>query len=118
MAIIALNAAQEITDAGITPAYQGGLTTTDTYTFPNDGRVFLHFKKTGAGAATVTVVTPATNRGKAVADTAISVPATTGDVMAGPFPTDLYNSTTTGLVTLSASDIAGLTVAVLRWPIP
>lgn len=113
MAVIALNVTQQIDDAGVAPAYQAGLTTTDTYTFPNDGRVFLHVKKSGAGACTVTVVTPGTVRGKAIADATISIPASTGDKMIGPFAPDLYNDAN-GLVTVSFSDIAGLTAAVVR----
>lgn len=113
MAVVALAATQQIDDSGIAPTYQGSLSTSDTYTFPNDGRVFLHVKKTGAGICTATVTTPGTVRGKAIADPTISIPATTGDKLIGPFPTDLYNDAS-GLVTVAFSDIAGLTVAVVR----
>lgn len=113
MAIVALSATQQIDDGGIAPAYQGTLSTSDTYTFSNDGRVFLHVKKTGAGACTATITTPGTVRGKAIADATVSIPATTGDKLIGPFPPDLYNDAS-GLVTIAFSDIAGLTVAVVR----
>lgn len=116
-AVIALNATQQMDDLGtLAPAYQAGLTTTDTYTFPNDGRTFLHCKKSGAGASTMTIVTPLTTRGKAIADQTVNIPASTGDKIVGPFPPDLYNDPATGLVTISFSDITGLTVAVVRMP--
>ncbi len=110
-AVIALNATQQIADGGIVPAYQAGITAVDTYTFPNDGRTFLHVKK-GANGCNVTVTTPATFRGKAVADTVIAIGANT-DQMIGPFPADLY-SDATGLVTVAFSEVTGLTVAVIR----
>lgn len=116
MAVVALNATLSIVDTGLTLAYQGSLSATDTYTFPNDGKTFLHCKKSGAGSCTGTVVTPATFRGKAIVDTTFTVPATTGDVMIGPFPPDLYSDPATGLVTVSFSEITGLTVAVIRLP--
>lgn len=116
MAIVALtNGAQEVAEAGIAPSYQGSLSASDTYTFPNDGRTMLHFKKSGAGACTVTIVTAAEFRGAAVADTTLTVPATTGDKMIGPFHPDKY-SASDGLVTFSCSEITGLTVAAIRLP--
>jgi hypothetical protein len=110
-AIIALNAQQQIADSGLTPAYQAGLTAVDTYTFPNDGRVFLHIKK-GANACNVTVTARATFRGKAVANQVINILANT-DQMIGPFPPDLYNDAG-GLVTVAFSEVTGLTAAVVR----
>lgn len=115
-AIIALSTTQDINTASIAPTYQSGLTNTDTYTFPNDGRTFLHIKKSGAGICTVTVVTPGTYRGQGIADLTYTVPASTGDKLAGPFPPDLYNDPATGLVTISFSETTGLTAAVLRVP--
>jgi hypothetical protein len=116
MSTVALAATQEISTAGIAPAYQGSLLTTNVYTFPNDGRTFLHIKKSGAGACTATVVTPGSYRGQAIADLTFNVPASTGDVMAGPFPADLYTDPATGLATVSFSEITGLTAAVVRLP--
>ncbi|KKK75685.1 hypothetical protein LCGC14_2871240 [marine sediment metagenome] len=67
------------------------ITTGNTYKVRNNGRVMLYFAKTGAGNATITVVTPKTVGGLAVADQSFTVPATTGKVWAGPFPPDIYN---------------------------
>ena len=54
---------QEITTAsnGLTPSYAAG-SATETYLIANNGAVFLHVKKTGAGDCVVTVPTlPACN---------------------------------------------------------
>lgn len=109
---------QEITKLGVAPTYTGSLVVspTNTYTVANDGRVMLHVKKTGAGACTVTVTTPGTVDGNAIADTTFSVPATTGDRMAGPWRPETYNDPATGLMTIGFSEITGLTIAVVRLP--
>ena len=99
---------------GLTATYTGGLSVANTYLVNNDGRVVLHFKKTGAGACTVTVTTPGTVDGLAVADLTASVPATTGDIFLGPFPTDQYNAAGEQDIRFTLSEITGLTVAVLR----
>ncbi len=114
MAVVALAATQQIVDIGIAPTYQGSLSTSDTYTFPNDGKTFLHVKKSGAGACTATIITPATYFGKAIPDTTVTIPASTGDKLIGPFQPELYTDPTTGLVSVTFSEITGLTVAVLK----
>lgn len=102
---------------GIDLTDTGSLSVANQYFVLNDGNVFLHFKKSGAGACTVTVVTPATvSGGLAVADPTYTVPATTGDVMVGPFPPETFNDPTTGKLQFTLSEITGLTVAVARLP--
>lgn len=97
------------------PSYTGSLSTSNTYFVENDGRVFLHFKKTGAGACTVTMVTPGTVEGVAIADPTFTVPATTGDVMVGPFPRAPYNDGSNKL-SFTCSEVTGLSVAAVRVP--
>lgn len=113
MAVIPLTS-QDLLAGGTTTAYTGSLSTSNTYTFVNDGKVFLHFKKSGAGSCTVTIVTPGTVSGLAIADQTITVPASTGDVMVGKLTVDLFNDPATGLVTFSLSEITGLTVGVFH----
>lgn len=98
---------------GTTTTYAGTLSITDTYKVPHDDRTFLHFKKSGAGACTVTVITPATLRGRAVSDATYTVPATTGDVMIGPFEADLFRGGD-GKISFTLSEVTGLTMAALR----
>lgn len=104
---------QTIVRAGLEPDYESPLTTTDTYQVPNNGRTFLHFKKSGAGDCTVTLVTPGKVDGLAIADRTVTVEATTGDVMVGPFPPSTYNDAD-GKMAFTLSEITGLSVAVLR----
>lgn len=113
MAVVPLNASQAIADTGLTPAQQAGITAADTFTFPNDGKTILLLVH-GAGASNLTVVTPNTARGKAIADTVVALTAS-GTTIVGPFPPDLYNDAS-GLVTASVSEATGFTVSALRLP--
>lgn len=96
--------------AGLTPTYQGSLSTGDTYVIPNDGRIFLHVKKSGAGECTVTVDTPGTVDDLAVAQRTFTVPASTGDKMHGPYPTNVYGAN----LRVTFSEVTGLTFAAVR----
>lgn len=93
----------------------GQLNVTDTYLVNNDGKVILHFKKSGAGTCTVTILVPTTSDvdGLVVPDRTITVPATTGDRFIGPFPPEVYNDAVHD-VRFTLSEITGLTCAVLR----
>jgi hypothetical protein len=119
MAIIQL-AVQTPTRAGLAAVYTASgasplLNTADTFQFANTGREILHFKKSGATDCVVTIVTPQTVDGLAVADRTVTVPATTGDVMIGPFPPAMYNTPGTGTFAgFSLSNITGLSVAIVR----
>ena len=104
---------QAINSAGIVPTNNGSLSVSDTYLVSNNGRVMLHFLKTGAGACTVTVTTPGTVDGLAVTDRTITVPATTGDRMHSKFSPDVYNDEN-GDLAFTLSEITGLTVAVIQ----
>lgn len=119
MSTIQLNV-QQVSRGGLAPVYTASgasplLNVADTFQFQNSGREFLHFKKSGAGACTVTIVTPETVDGLAVAERTVIVPASTGDVMVGPFPPQHYNlpgmSTFAGF---TVSEVTGLSVAIVR----
>jgi len=101
--------------AAVAPTRNGSLSISDSYRFLNDGKVVLLAEKSGAGACTATVVTPATLRGLAVADPTYTVPATTGDVACGPFDPATCNDSS-GYCSVTFSEITGLTAAVLRLP--
>lgn len=91
----------------------GLVATTRTYKFRNDGRTFLQFIKTGSGACTVTITTPGTAGGVAIADVTVNVPATTGDVTVGPLSMRLFNDGN-GDVSFTVSDTAGLSMTAIR----
>jgi len=106
-------APEDVLLTGIEATYTGGLLTTNTYKVRNSGRVILHFLKGAAVDCVVTIPTPKTVAGLAVADTAVTVPATTGDKFIGPFPRDLYNDGSND-ISFTLSDVDTLTVAVLE----
>ena len=112
MAIIRLYK-QRIAEAGITPTYTSPLTTTDTYTVENNGKLFLHFKKTEAGNALVTIQTPVLIGGLLVEEREVTVLANVGDLMVGPFPAGIYNNDA-GDLRFTVSNITGLSVAVIE----
>ena len=104
---------QRVLPTGITPSYTGSLSTSNTYLVRNSGRVLLHFKKSAAVICTVTIATPPTVGGLAVAEQTCAVPATTGDKMIGPFPPRIYNDGA-GDLRFTLSDVDGVTVAVVE----
>lgn len=106
---MALLTTQTAVQAGITPSY-AAVASSDT-AVPGDN-VILHVKNAGGSADTVTIVTPGTVRGLAVADQTVTVAATTGDKMIA-LPADLYADPTTGLVTIQHSFTTSVTCAVI-----
>lgn len=106
---MALLATQSITRAGLAPAYAAAAAGGDTFT--PDSRTMLHVKNASAGAITVTIVTPRNDAlGNPVADNAISVPATTGERLIGPFPAEHYADPTTGLANITYSGVTSLSI--------
>lgn len=104
---------QKLVATGVTPSYTGSLSTSNTYLVRNTGRCMVHFKKSGAGACDVTIDTPGTVGGLAIANQVVNVPASTGDKMIGPFPPNIYNDGNQDL-RITLSEITGLTVAVVE----
>lgn len=81
--------------------------------FPNtSGRIFIHVKNGDASANTVSITTPKTFEGLAVADAGGSVPAGE-DRFFGPFKPGLFNDSS-GNVTVTHSNTTANTIAVLR----
>jgi len=89
------------------------LTTAGTqHSFANDGRVFLYVRNTGA-AKTLTMTTPNTVQGLAIADQTATITATTGDQMFGPFPPSLYNNSD-GTVYVDLDTVTSASIGVVR----
>ena len=87
----------------------------DNYIMRNDGKTILHFIKTGANPATITIVTPKTvGIGPlAVADLTFVVDATTGIKFSGPFDPSIYNDAS-GDIDISTSEDTAITVQAIR----
>lgn len=88
--------------------------TADTHKFLNDGKTILLFDK-GSNACTVTVTTPNTVRGVAVADPTFTIAANTEDQVIGPFAPDVFNDAD-GYVSFTISEQTAITCTVVRLP--
>jgi hypothetical protein len=104
----------KVNSTGHTPTYVAVASNADTHQVQNNGRMFLHFKKTGAGNAIVTVQTPRTIDGNAIAEKTLTVVATTGDEMIGTFNPSVYNQLGQHYLQWTVDDVVGLTVAALQ----
>ena len=102
--------AQQILHTGLSATYAAPANA--DITFANDGRVFLDVFNTGA-EMTLTVNTPKTVLGLAVAENIVTIATTTGHKQIGPFDADTYNQTG-GMVTATFSRISDMTCALLR----
>lgn len=89
------------------------MATADNYLIRNNGRVLLYFAKTGANDADITILTPKTIGGLAVADQVFTVPATTGKIWAGPFPPDIYNNAA-GDMDLTTDEETAITIEAVQ----
>jgi hypothetical protein len=78
----------------------------------NDGRVFIRAVNTGT-THTLTVQTPGSVAGLAIAEATFTLTATTGDQMIGPFEPAVFNQSD-GAVYIDIDAITGLTMAVYR----
>lgn len=100
---------QNIVRAGLEASYSAVLTAGNTFT--NDGqRTFIHVVN-GSTAMVVTIATPATADGLAVADRTVSVGANEEHFI-GPFPIAVYGTT----VTVTVDDQTDGTMAALKVP--
>jgi hypothetical protein len=75
--------------------------------------VFVRINNAGGGAITATFATPGLIRGLAIADGGGSVTNAQSRLF-GPFPADLFQDPTTGLVTLTYSGVTSVTVGVFK----
>jgi hypothetical protein len=106
---------QLLVRSGLAATYTTLTSTTDTYVVSNDGKVMLHFKKTGAGVCTVTIQSTATIDGLPVEDQTVTVPATVGDVMTGYHSRSTFNDAA-GRLGFTVDNTAGLSVAIIQLP--
>lgn len=110
---MALYSLQDIARTGLAPTY-AAVAASDT--FQNNGAVLLHIKNTGGSPSNVTVTVATQVDGQVATPRVVSIPATTGDKMIGPFPPELYNDPNTGLCTVNYSVTASVTAAAIRLP--
>lgn len=100
---------QDIVRAGLAASYAACAGGGDKFT--NTGVEVIHIKNASVGSIDVTIDTPATVDGLAVAQRTVAVGAG-AEKFIGPFPPSTYNDTG-GFVNLSYSGVTTLTIAVL-----
>jgi len=88
MAQVALTV-QDIGHGGAAESFVAAAAAATGNKYPCDGKTWLHAKNTGT-IKVLTISTPGTVDGLAVAERTISLPATTGDIMIPPFPPSQY----------------------------
>ena len=107
--------------AGITPTYNSASTGGDTVTIGNAERDYIHVKNAAASPVTLTIAPQVTSvyqdgvGNVTPASLSISIPATTGEKIIGPFPSAYINSSN-GTVSLSWSSSTSVTFAALTLP--
>lgn len=107
---------QTITRAGITPSF-AGVAASDTFTPSLD--TFIEVKNTSGTPDTCVVqVLAGDPPGLTIADVSVSVPATTGDKMIGPFPPNFFADPTTGVGTITHTQTTSVTIGVFACPGP
>ena len=103
---MALLATQQMTDAGAAVSYSA-VSASDTVDISN-GRTFLHVKNAGGSSDTVTLVTPGTVSGLAIADRTVAV-ANGTERFIGPLDPALYGP----VVTVQHSFTTSVTAAAV-----
>lgn len=104
-------AAQPVATAGLTPTYAAAAGGGDTA--PIGTNLLLHVINGGGSPVTVTLATPGTADGLAIADTAKAVAAGASAFI--PLRA-VYRNAATGRAAITYSGVTSVTVAVLRLP--
>jgi hypothetical protein len=79
--------------------------------FQNDGKTLLRIKNADGSGMTATVTAQTACNYGTVHSTTVTVGATTGDVLAGPFDPAIYNNSS-GYVVVTYSAVTSVTVGV------
>ncbi len=114
---------QQISRTGLDVTYAAG-DQANGHSFDNTGQnVFLHVKNTNAATRDVTITTPNSVDGLAIGNLVVTVPATPGDTMIGPFPAALYDTIDTDptpdidpAIFVDLESDVGITLAAIKLP--
>lgn len=101
---------QQISRAGIAPTYNAAAAGDK---FRPDERTYLHVKNADSSSHTITITTPGTQQGLAIADLAVVVPNAAERII-GPLPAGLFGADVDGLAAITWSATTSMTWAVLR----
>jgi len=81
--------------------------------FANDGHTFLYVKNTNGASRDVTVDSVSTCSQGSDHNIVVTVPATTGERLFGPFPTSRFNDAN-GMAQITYEADSGVTIQALR----
>jgi len=101
---------QNISLTGITPSYASAAAGGDE--FANTGDTYFQIKN-GGSEITLTIETPAKIEGIDIAEITVTIPATTGDKVIGPFDPSIFNQST-GRVAVTYSAVTTVTVGAFK----
>ncbi len=110
---------EDVVRTGLNPTYNNAAT--DGHAIDNASkRVFIHVKNGSGGSVDVTITTPSTVDGLAIADRVVAVPAS-GERMIGAFPEAVYSQedATLGIdkaVYVDYSATTSVTIGVFKLP--
>lgn len=102
---------QNISRSGLGPTFAAA--SVDGHSWADNGKQFLYVKNASGSPVTVTFPIPVLVDGQAVASKTVSVPATTGERIIGPF-TGQYRQSD-GDVWVDFSAVTSVTVALLQF---
>lgn len=85
----------------------------DGHTIPGTGDVFILVANGSGGSINVTVVTPGTQDGLAIADQVVAVPAGATKII-GPFPPRSFTDEADNLVDIDFSSVTSITVQAFQ----
>lgn len=108
---MALLATQVAGANGVVPTYSAANASDTFVAAPN---VVLLVENSNAATRTITLTTPGTQGGLAVADATNTIGATTGRLTFAGFNPSIYNDPATGVCTVTPSATAGVTYAVVQ----
>ena len=106
---MALLTTQNIVTAGIAVTYSAVAASDTVVPGVTD---FIHVKNGGGSPTTVTITTPGTVDGLAIADRAVVVTNATEKMI--KIPAEFYRDPATGLATVTCSPTTSVTIAALR----
>ena len=83
--------------------------------WPNTGQEFIEIKNGGGAGITATLDIKSTVDGAAVTDPTVSIGAGATKII-GPFPTGIYNDSSTGRAKVTYSGVTSVTIKALKCP--
>jgi len=116
LAVVQVGTVQSVSTTAITPTFATITNTAGIY-FTNNGASLLYVKNDALATVYMTVTTPATFGGLALADNTFTMTAG-AEAVVGPFNPNYYNVTSgtyKGQTNIAASDIASVTVAFFSY---